>query len=310
MSNTLCRSSITGSVSIAQGSVQSSHVFGCLQASVRDFFTRPGASAPHVHSLHIEAVLGPGLDRADPPLPTKSWRRPPVRVQIWQRPPSLDWLTPVLRSVRSLRLTFAPEFKRDAYGQVSERAPLQARTISALLSRSDALEMLHIDLGRIMLSTLDITEWRNVLPMNDLHALPVCALPASVKQLTLESAGLLRLPYRPMTVPEIRSLERLVLRASEVFVASLDAFQRHSPQHLTLQAGSKITVPFEAAGAVVGAARQLVAKGCQIEFCGPSPDCIEVSMRNATEVPSRQQVDELVEQLRSWFVETVQTDAD
>ena len=158
--------------------------------------------------------------------------------------------------------------------------------------------------------TNGITEWRNVLPVLALPALPVCALPASVRQLTLDSARPIELTDWPIDVPEVRKLERLVLRASRLKVPSLAAFGEHWPRRLSLQAGYKISVLSEAAAAVVRTARQLVAGGRVIEFCGPSPDCIEVCVRETVEVPSQQQVDELVEDLRSLFVETVHTDAD
>ena len=245
-----------------------------MQASVHRFFTQP--NAPGIRHLHIEAAL-----RADGTTNAK-----------WQQPPSLEWLTPALRSARSLRLTFAPELLFAAGG-----ASLQARTLGALLFVCSALEALHIDLAWLFL--LDRARWRDVLPPR--------ALPTTVRRLTLETSHLISLPGLrssvPLDAPELQGLEQLVLRSNEIQVHSLDAFSRHRPHRLTLEAASRISLPGEAAAAVLPAAQELTAAGLRLELCCPARVCIGMSsVWGQSEV--EQQDAQSLEELRSWFVQT------
>ena len=245
----------------------------CLQANVHAFFTRP--NAPRVRHLHIEAVLRPGGTTSEK----------------WHQPPSLDWLTPVLRSARSLRLTFAPELMFSA-----GRGSLRERTLGALLFVCTALEALHIDL--VWLFSLHRARWRDAL-------LPR-ALPVTVRRLTLETSHLISLPghqeSEPLDAPEFQGLEHFELRSNEIRVESLDAFSQHRPCRLTLEAASRISVPREVASAVVHEARELVAGGLQFELCCPTQDCIGMSTVWDQTMPLTLQETQLLEELRSWFV--------
>ena len=210
----------------------------------------------------------------------------------WHQPPSLDWLTPALRSARSLRLTFAPELMFSA-----GRGSLRERTLGALLFVCSALEALHIDL--VWLFSLHRARWRDALPPR--------ALPATVRRLTLETSHLISLPGHqgsdPLDAPELQGLQQLVLRSSEIRVESLDAFSQHRPHRLTLEAASRINVPAEFASAVVHEARELVAGGHQLELCCPTHDCIGMSTVWDQKMPLTLQETQLLEKLRSWFVE-------
>ena len=256
------------------------------QASVHHFFARPGA--PRARHLHIEAALRPGGVANE------------VR-QIWQQPPSLEWLTPALRSACSLRLTFAPELMFAVGG-----ASLQARTVAALLFVCGALETLHFDLG--WLFSLDQARWRDVLPPHALRH-------TSVRRLILETSYLISLPPRqgsdPLDAPELVDLEQLVLRSSEIQVSSLNAVSQHAPQRLTLEARSRISVPGgERAADVVQAAGELSAAGRRLELCCPARDCIGMYSVWDKNMPLKQQESELLETLRSCFVDTAHPCAD
>ena len=252
-----------------------------LQASFQRFFARP--NAPVVRHLHIEAVLRPGGTRGG----------------IWHQPPSLDWLTPALRSARSLRLTFAPEVMFAAGG-----ALLHERTVGALLFVCGSLEALYIDVG--WLFSLDRAWWRRVLPLR--------ALPATVRRLILETSHLLSLPGRqgsePLDAPELEGLEELVLRANEIQVRSLEAFSRRWPHRLTLEPASRISVPGETASAVVHQGRELIANGHRFELCCPTRDCISISTVWERNMPLTLQETQVLKELRSWFVKKELYDSD
>ena len=261
----------------------------CVQASIHGFFARPGA--PRVRHLHIDAVLGAAWE-----MHSKS-----VLAEIWRFPPSLDWLTPALRSARSLRLTFDTSLMHaDLY---DSKMLLQARTTAALLSVCGALETLRLESEQI--SILDAHSLRNVLPAG--------ALPASVRHLILQSRSQICLPPKGwrLDAPEFRHLQHLVLRSKRLMLQSLSVFEDHQPQRLTLQAGLCIEVFGRSVGGVVQVAQELAASGRCLELRCPSEDCIGMDWPQSTaldlEVPKQQAV-QLVDEFRSWFVGNANTD--
>ncbi len=261
----------------------------CVQASIYGFFARP--DAPRVRHLRVDAGLGAAWE-----MDSES-----VLAEIWRFPPSLDWLTPALRSARSLRLTFDIALMHADLNDSKKR--LQARTTAALLSVCGALETLHLESEKI--SILDAHSLRKVLPAG--------ALPASVRHLILQSKSQICLPPKGsrLDAPEFRQLQHLELRSSRLFLQSLSVFEDHQPQQLTLQAGSFIRLFGRSVGDVVQVAQELSASGRCLELCCPSQDCIGIDWPQSTrldlEVPKQQAV-QLVEEFRAWFVGNAITD--
>ena len=104
--------------------------------------------------------------------------------------------------------------------------------------------------------------------------------------------------------PELNNLEHLVLRAPQVQISSLYAFGARLPQRLTLQAKSSINIRGGCAGEVVRKARQLTAGGHQLELCCPTRDCIRSLSKDWNPSQAmREQEEEHLEDLRTWFVE-------
>ena len=257
-----------------------------MQASVESFFMRPNAQ--RVRCLRIDAVLGPDYgDFKD----KEEWHN--AVNEVGRHPPSLGWLTPALRSACSLRLTFETWFRFSALSQMH----VQARTTAALLSVCGTLETLHLHLEQMAI--LDAHRFRDVLPAS--------ALPASVRHLILQGESQICLPpkWSRLDAPEFRQLRHLVLRSNRLILQSLSTFDDHSPQRVTLEAGSLISVTGRGIGDVVQTAQELTASGCCLELRCPAQDCIGTDWSLSTALdPPKQQVDKLIEELRSWYFGT------
>ena len=147
---------------------------------------------------------------------------------------------------------------------------------------------------------LDTKQWRTVLPAP-------AALPACVRRLIVEAPhGVVLLPETsPLVAPEHQDLEHVELRAVSFHLVYLGALDLNPPRRLTLQAGSHISVADDAIADVVHGARKLSACGRSLELCCPMRECICLSSGSVEDnVLSVQEQQQLLEELRSWFVET------